>query len=64
MRVSLQWLQELVPFRSAPDDLAERLSMAGFEVEEDEDLSARAQGGAEHTPRKKLKRWLPRVLQP
>ena len=44
MRVSLQWLQELVPFRSAPDDLAERLSMAGFEVEEDEDLSARAQG--------------------
>ena len=44
MRVSLQWLQELVPFRSGPDVLAERLSMAGFEVEEDEDLSARAQG--------------------
>jgi len=44
MRVSLQWLQELVPFRCEPDELAERLSMAGFEVEEDENLAARAQG--------------------
>tara|TARA_B100001939_G_scaffold336545_1_gene339763 strand:- start:1020 stop:3473 length:2454 start_codon:yes stop_codon:yes gene_type:complete len=44
MRVSLQWLQELVPFRSEPEVLAERLSMAGFEVEDDEDLAARAHG--------------------
>ena len=47
MRVSLQWLQELV---SAPgqslvaDALAERLSLAGFEVDAIEDLSARAEG--------------------
>ncbi|MEB3327430.1 MAG: phenylalanine--tRNA ligase subunit beta [Synechococcus sp.] len=47
MRVSLQWLQELV---SAPSQfldaaaLAERLSLAGFEVEAIEDLGARAQG--------------------
>ena len=44
MRVSLQWLRELVPFRSEPGELAERLSLAGFEVETDEDLAARAQG--------------------
>jgi len=42
MRVSLQWLQELV---SAPgqtldaDALAERLSLAGFEVDAIEDLA-------------------------
>ena len=47
MRVSLQWLQELV---TAPGDslavsaLAERLSLAGFEVEAIEDLAARAAG--------------------
>ena len=44
MRVSLQWLRELVPFRSDPGELAERLSLAGFEVETDEDLAAQAQG--------------------
>lgn len=44
MRVSLRWLHELVPFHSAPEELAERLSLAGFEVEEDEDLEARARG--------------------
>ena len=53
MRVSLQWLRELVQLDPAPgassllDDpalLAERLSIAGFEVEEIEDLSARAAG--------------------
>ncbi len=47
MRVSLQWLQELV---TGPADaldaesLAERLSMAGFEVEAIEDLAAQARG--------------------
>ncbi|MFM7086137.1 MAG: phenylalanine--tRNA ligase subunit beta [Cyanobium sp.] len=47
MRVSLQWLRELVqvdPALLEPDHLAERLSIAGFEVEEIEDLSARARG--------------------
>lgn len=53
MRVSLQWLRELVQLDPAPgavsllDDpaqLAERLSIAGFEVEEIDDLSARAAG--------------------
>jgi phenylalanyl-tRNA synthetase beta chain len=47
MRVSLQWLQELV---TGPADalqaetLAERLSIAGFEVEAIEDLAAQAAG--------------------
>ncbi|QPN64004.1 phenylalanine--tRNA ligase subunit beta [Synechococcus sp. CBW1004] len=47
MRVSLQWLQELVqvePDQLEPSQLAERLSIAGFEVEEIEDLSALARG--------------------
>ncbi len=47
MRVSLQWLRELVqvePAQLEPVQLAERLSIAGFEVEEIEDLSARAAG--------------------
>ena len=47
MRVSLQWLQELVqvePDQLEPAQLAERLSIAGFEVEEIEDLSALARG--------------------
>ena len=47
MRVSLQWLRELVsgPDGSfAPDALAERLSMAGFEVESIDDLAAQAAG--------------------
>ena len=47
MRVSLQWLRELVTVEqetlaSAP--LAERLSIAGFEVEEIDDLAAQAAG--------------------
>jgi phenylalanyl-tRNA synthetase beta chain len=47
MRVSLQWLSELVQVEPAdlePQQLAERLSMAGFEVEAIEDLAARAAG--------------------
>jgi len=47
MRVSLQWLRELVhcePEALEPARLAERLSIAGFEVEEIEDLAARAAG--------------------
>jgi phenylalanyl-tRNA synthetase beta chain len=47
MRVSLQWLRELVcvePECLDPGRLAERLSIAGFEVESIEDLAARAAG--------------------
>ncbi len=47
MRVSLQWLRELVsvePECLDPASLAERLSIAGFEVEAIEDLASRAAG--------------------
>ncbi len=44
MRVSLSWLQDLVQVEEPADQLAERLSMAGFEVEEIEDLSLLAKG--------------------
>ena len=44
MRVSLQWLRELVACDLPVEELAERLSVAGFEVEEIEDLAARAAG--------------------
>lgn len=47
MRVSLQWLKELVesdPASLAVESLAERLSTAGFEVEAIDDLAARAAG--------------------
>ena len=47
MRVSLQWLKELVQTSDETldaADLAERLSIAGFEVEAIEDLSRQADG--------------------
>ncbi|EDY39611.1 phenylalanyl-tRNA synthetase, beta subunit [Cyanobium sp. PCC 7001] len=51
MRVSLQWLRELVGGPAAASgswpetaDLAERLSIAGFEVEAIDDLAAQADG--------------------
>jgi phenylalanyl-tRNA synthetase beta chain len=47
MLVSLQWLRELVrtePEALVPSHLAERLSVAGFEVEAIEDLAVRAEG--------------------
>jgi phenylalanyl-tRNA synthetase beta chain len=47
MRVSLQWLKELVsaePEAFAIDNLAERLSIAGFEVDGIDNLAARAAG--------------------
>ena len=44
MRVSLQWLRELVACGLPVDELAERLSVAGFEVEQIDDLAARAAG--------------------
>ena len=42
--VSLSWLQDLVQVNEPADELGERLSMAGFEVEELDDLSSLAQG--------------------
>ena len=44
MRVSLQWLRELVACDLPAEELSERLSVAGFEVEDIEDLAARAAG--------------------
>ncbi|CAI8173270.1 MAG: Phenylalanine--tRNA ligase beta subunit [Prochlorococcus marinus str. MIT 9215] len=43
MRVSLSWLQDLVGVHEPVELLAERLSMAGFEVESIEDLAKFAQ---------------------
>ena len=44
MRVSFSWLKQLVQLTGSVEELAHRLSMAGFEEEEIEDLSARAKG--------------------
>ena len=44
MRISLSWLQELVHITIPPDDLAEKLTMSGFEVEEIEDRRTWADG--------------------
>jgi phenylalanyl-tRNA synthetase beta chain len=44
MRISLNWLRELVDFSLPPEALAEMLTMAGFEVEEIEDRRTWADG--------------------
>lgn len=44
MRISLNWLKDLVAFTLSPEDLADALTMAGFEVEDIEDRSAWAEG--------------------
>ncbi|MDF5716623.1 MAG: phenylalanine--tRNA ligase subunit beta [Rhizonema sp. NSF051] len=44
MRISLKWLQELVELKPSPEELAESLTMAGFEVEDIEDRRAWAAG--------------------
>lgn len=44
MRVSLQWLRELVACDLPASELGERLSMAGFELDGLEDLAAQAAG--------------------
>jgi phenylalanyl-tRNA synthetase beta chain len=44
MRISLNWLRELVAFDWSPEELAERLTLAGFEVEEIEDRRTWADG--------------------
>lgn len=44
MRISLNWLQELVDINLTPEALADALTMAGFEVEEIEDRRIWAEG--------------------
>ncbi len=44
MRISLNWLRELVEIKLSPEELAETLTMAGFEVEEIEDRRTWADG--------------------
>lgn len=44
MRISLNWLRELVDITITPEALAEMLTMAGFEVEEIEDRRTWADG--------------------
>ena len=44
MRISLKWLRELVDFELSPEELAEALTLVGFEVEEIEDRRRWAEG--------------------
>ncbi|MFW6358454.1 MAG: phenylalanine--tRNA ligase subunit beta [Chroococcales cyanobacterium] len=44
MRISLNWLRELVNFTVSPEELAETLTLAGFEVEDIEDRRQWANG--------------------
>ncbi|MFB2768158.1 phenylalanine--tRNA ligase subunit beta [Pelatocladus sp. BLCC-F211] len=44
MRISLKWLRELVEVKLNPEELAETLTMAGFEVEDIEDRRTWANG--------------------
>lgn len=44
MRISLNWLQDLVAFTLSPEELADALTMAGFEVEDIEDRTTWADG--------------------
>lgn len=44
MRISFNWLRELVEIKLTPEELAETLTMAGFEVEDIEDRRTWADG--------------------
>lgn len=44
MRISLKWLREMVAIDRSPQELAEILTVAGFEVEDIEDLRTLAEG--------------------
>ncbi|MGL5034436.1 MAG: phenylalanine--tRNA ligase subunit beta, partial [Microcystaceae cyanobacterium] len=44
MRISVNWLQELVNIRLTPEKLADLLTIAGLEVEEIEDRRSWAEG--------------------
>ena len=42
MRVSFEWLREFVPVEMTPEAVADRLTMAGLEVEDVEDWGRRS----------------------
>ena len=44
MKVSQNWLKNLVEITSTPEDLSEKLSIGGFEVESLEDCSENVNG--------------------
>ena len=44
MRVSLNWLKELIDIDLTPEELGKTLTIAGFEVEDIEDLRTLADG--------------------
>ena len=44
MKVSQNWLKNLVEITSTPEDLSEKLSIGGFEVESLEDCSKNENG--------------------
>ena len=44
MKASFSWLKDLVEIEDTIDDLAEALSIAGFEVESIDDLSKKIDG--------------------
>ena len=44
MKVSQNWLKSLVEINTTPDDLAEKLSIGGFEVESLLDCSSNVKG--------------------
>ncbi len=44
MRVSFSWLRHLVDVTTKVEELSEKLSLTGFEVESIEDLAQNAQG--------------------
>ena len=44
MKVSHNWLKNLVEITSTPEDLSEKLSIGGFEVESLEDCSKNVNG--------------------
>ena len=44
MKISQNWLKELVNINTTPEDLAEKLSIGGFEVESLEDCSKKFEG--------------------
>ena len=44
MKVSQNWLKNLVEINSTPEDLSEKLSIGGFEVESLEDCSENVNG--------------------
>ena len=44
MKISQNWLKNLVEITSTPEDLSEKLSIGGFEVESLEDCSENVNG--------------------